>query len=101
MSKNAAPAVITKEEEVTEINFRFGEKSKIQPQGLGNLTANQPLTVKLEGKVTSFSAGDPWDKSKRFTLRLTSCDIVPTEATDGSLDAAIEAAKANMKKMEK
>ena len=85
----------------TEINFRFGQKSKIQPKGLDKITINQEMTIKMEGKIIQFSTGDPWDKSTRFTLRLTSCDIVPTEATDASLNAAINTAKANLKKMEK
>jgi len=101
MSKVATTAPEKAMDRTTDISFRFGKDSKIKPTGMDKLAANQELTVKLEGKLVSFSTGDPWDDATRFTLRLTACDIVPTEAVDASLDAAIKTAKANLKKMEK
>jgi len=85
----------------TDISFRFGKESKLKPAGLEKLAINEEMTVTLKGKLISFSTGDPWDDATRFTLRLAACDILPTEAVDASLDAAIRASKNNLKKMEK
>jgi len=90
-----------KVDQSTDISFRFGKESKIKPSGLDKLTIDEDMTITLKGKLISFSKGDPWDETTRFTLRLTACDILPTEAVDASLDAAIRASKNNLKKMEK
>lgn len=102
MKAETAPASPAKKEaQNTDISFRFGKESKIKPSGLEKLTIDQDMTITLKGKLISFSKGDPWDEATRFTLRLTACEILPTEAAAASLDAAIRAAKQNLKKMEK
>ncbi len=84
----------------SEINFRFGEKSKVQPKNMEALTPDMDVTVILKGSIKSFSAGEPWDQSKRFSLAMTSCEIVlPDSDREDSLDAALKAAKTTLKKV--
>lgn len=99
--KETAANPMKKEAQNTDISFRFGKESKIKPAGLEKLTIDQDMTVTLKGKLISFSKGDPWDDTTRFTLRLSACEILPTEAVTASLDAAIREAKNNLRKMEK
>jgi hypothetical protein len=84
----------------SDVSFRFGENDKLQPAGFENLTPNGQITVVLKGTATSFSSGDEWEKGKRFTLRMDSCEILaPPRAV--SMDDAIAAANAGRKTMKK
>ena len=84
----------------SDVNFRFGEKDDLQPVGFSNLGPGKPATIILKGKVKNFSDGDEWDKSKRFTLDMTSCEIV-APVSEVTMDDALKAANATRKKVGK
>jgi hypothetical protein len=84
----------------SSIEFRFGEKDKLQPAGFGNLGPDKPVTVIIKGKTKSFSSGDEWDKSKRLSVDPESIEIITqAETSEVSMDAAIKAANSTRKKV--
>lgn len=91
----------TKYDKTSEINFRFGKDSKVQPKGMEKLTPAASVTVVLKGTIKSFSTDD-WDKSKRFSLDMKSCEILlPDGGKEQTiLDAALTQAKKALKKVE-
>lgn len=88
-------------EKHSEINFRFGPKSKVKPTGVEALAPNADVTVVLKGKITSFSSGETWDKSVRFALDMQSCSIMlpPNRRAENALDDALNEAKKTLKKV--
>jgi hypothetical protein len=102
MSKEETKTVSNKnpEDKISKIDFRFGADSKIQPAGLDKITMGTEVTVMLKGKITSFSADETWDKSKRFSLQMSSCEIMAPETSgETSMDDALNEANNTRKKM--
>jgi len=74
-------------------NFNFPKDSKPQPSGFTRMAADDEVTVTLKGRVSAFSDNsDYWDKGKRFSVEISSCEI-ETKQKGVSLDDALAAAK--------
>ena len=83
----------TEIKEKPSVSFNFGEKAKVQPKGFENININDDVTVITKGRVKSISdKSDRWDMAKRFSIELTSCQIVPPEKKV-TLDDAVKAAR--------
>lgn len=89
------------EDKITQVDFRFGQDSTVRPTGMEGITMDEEVTVTLQGHIKSFSNGEPYDKSKRFSLQIGSCEIVKSpENKETSMDDAMIAADTTRKKME-
>lgn len=84
----------------SEVSFRFGEKDDLQPTGFSAVGPDKNVTVIMKGKIKSFSTGDEWEKGLRFTINMSSCEILAPD-TEVTMDAAIKAANSSRKKVEK
>jgi len=83
-----------REQQRTSANFFFGEKAKVQPKGIVDLSLKDDVTMIVKGKVKTVSMpnADDFERGSRIELAVTSCEIVGPEKRV-TLEDAIQAAK--------
>jgi len=86
---------MAKTKERATINGHFPVGSGIQPKGFKGLGTGETVTVVTKGKVTQVQdKADRWDPGKRFTVEVTSCEIVTPESNRKvSISDALKAAR--------
>ena len=86
---------MAKTKEKAKIDGYFPTGSGIQPKGFKGLGAGETVTVVTKGKVTQVQdRAEQWDPCKRFTVEVTSCEIVTPESNRKvSISDALKAAR--------
>jgi hypothetical protein len=93
-----APATPDKKDEKSTVSFNFPEKAKVQPENFSGLSIDEEATITVKGKLRNLSISE-WDKSKSIGLDLTSCTIEIPKETPMSLEAGLDYANSQRKKV--
>jgi len=81
--------------EPATISGHFPKSSKLKPKGFTGMGTDDQVTVIAKGKVKRVEDNaDRWDPSKRFTIHLTSCEILTPDANKKvSIEDAIKSSE--------
>lgn len=79
--------------EPSAVTFFFSEKDKSKLKVPSGIAIDQEAAILVRGKIRSFS-NDRWDNGTRFSMDMTSCEVMaPTEPAKTLNDALKSAEK--------
>ena len=75
------------------VNFNFPADDNVAPKNFTAAQINETVTVVVKGRVSHTAANtSDWDKGVRFSLEMTSCEILPKQKKV-SIEDAVNAAQ--------
>lgn len=80
--------------EPSEVTFFFSEKDKNKLKVPSGIAIDQEATILVRGKIRSFSSSsNQWDNGTRFSMDMTSCEVLAPTEPPKTLNDALKSAE--------